>query len=381
MDQPASVVRRTPWLELLLLFIGSRGLVLLIMWLSPMILAQGQFANPTETWLSRTVRWDATWFAGIAQEGYKSAATGYTDIAFFPFYPLLIRAVSFIFGHPVAVGFVLSNLAFFCTLVLLWKLIEEDAAGGETGLVPGDGSRAVRLLAFGPVSFFFSLIYSEATFLFLVVVAIYAARRRIWWLAGLAGLAASLTRNAGLFLAAPLIVEFFQLRFRRPWFTRPASLLPALYCLLPLLGIVLWSAFLEWRFGDGLLFLKGQGAWGRKLTPPWVPFEPSHLWNFPLFHQRWFVGHAIAGIVFFAIACWARLRPSYLVLAGLMLLLNLSANHLEAIPRLLSVIFPFYLGQAVLFRRWPGGETPVLGVSAGLLALSVALFVNGYWFT
>ena len=381
MESPRASAPRTPWLELAALFVGSRGLIALVGWLSPMILAPGKFHGDASTFVERFARWDASWFMAIADQGYSYSPGNETTVAFFPFYPLLLRLTGWLPGGLVAAGFLVSNLALFGAAVLLWKLIEGDAADGDRAFGPGDGSRAARLLLFGPVSIFFSLIYSEATFLFLLLASLYAARRQQWLVAGLAGLGAALTRNAGLLLAAPLLIEYYDLRLRAPHFQRSRPALPAALCLLPLAGIVLWGLFLLWRFGDALLFLKAQAAWGRHLTPPWTAFTRLNLQNFPLFHQWWFVGHAAVAAVLLAAGYWAKLRPSYLALATLMLLLNISATHLEAIPRLVSVIFPLYAGGACVLRRWPAAEVPVLGVSAGLLALSTALFVNGYWFT
>ncbi len=381
MESPRPASPRTPWLELALLVLGSRALVALIGWLSPLIVAKGKFQIGEPDFLGGFTRWDATWFLAIADRGYSYTEGVMTTVAFFPLYPLLVHLGGWLPGGTVAAGFLLSNLALFGAAVLLWQLLERDAAEGDAALAPGDGSRAVRLLLFGPVSFFFSIIYSEATFLFLVLACLCAARRRHWLVAGLAGLGAALTRNAGLLLAAPLLIEYYDLRLRAPYFQRGRPVLRSALCLLPLAGIVIWGLFLLWRFGDALLFLKAQAAWGRKLNWPWVPFGRYYLRNFPVFHQWWFVGHAAVAAGLLGLGFWARLRPSYLALATLMLLLNLSANHLESIPRLVCVIFPLYAGGAWALRRWPAAEIPVLGLSAGLLALSTTLFVNGYWFT
>nr|MBF6592748.1 hypothetical protein [Ktedonobacterales bacterium] len=52
-------------------------------------------------------RWDALWYLGIAQHGYTSAQA----TAFFPLYPLSIRAVTLIIGpHWLAAGLLAANL-------------------------------------------------------------------------------------------------------------------------------------------------------------------------------------------------------------------------------------------------------------------------------
>lgn len=373
-----SAPARIPWLELAAYFLGSRALILLIGLLSPLVVVPGPYFEGPRPFPGVFVRWDTGWFLAIANQGYFHPPNEESPVAFFPLYPLLVRAVGWLLpGGTLAAGFLVSHLALLGAVVLLWRLAEEWAAEGRSGLAPGDGSRAVRFLLFGPVSLFFSLIYSESTFLFLVVACLYAAHRQVWWLAGLAGLGAALTRNVGLFLAAPLLIEYFEPRLRAPWFRRDRPLLGAWPCLLPVLGILIWSGYLGWRFGNPLLFAEVQGAWERQLTWPWESFRS----RFEPFYDWWFTGHASVALGLFVLALVLRLRSSLVALAGLMLLLNLSAAHLEAIPRLTSVIFPLYLALAALLRRRPELDLPAFALSAALLSFSTVLFVNGYWFT
>lgn len=373
--------RQVPWAELASLFIGSRILIWLVAWLGGKIIAPGKFGQPDLTLLESFSRWDVTWFMGIARDGYHLTPGTASPIAFFPLFPLLSRLGGYLTGDPLVAGYLISNVAFFGALVLLWKLVEADSPADPNGEATGQGLRAARFLAFGPVSFFFSIPYSEATFLLLILGSVYAARLQRWWLAGFVGLLAALTRNAGILLVAPLLCEYLQVRLSPPFIRRDIKLSSILACLLPIGGLGLWASYLWIRFGNPLLFLEVQSAWGRKLTWPWVPFLPRSLWNFPAFHQVWFVGHTVVAFLCFIAAALNRTRLSYLILGAAMLLLNISARHLEAIPRLLSVIFPLYIGLTAIVNRWRFLEFPLLCLSSALLALSVILFTNGYWFT
>jgi hypothetical protein len=379
MENKNTAYPRVPWGELLTLFLGSRMLIALLAPLSLLIIAPGEHFGGQKTFLETLTRWDGSWYLGIAADGYGYTPGTQSPVAFFPLYPMTVRIIGFLVGNLTA-GFVVSNAALFGALVLLWKLAEDEATTNPQ-FTAGDGLRAARLLAYGPVSLFFSLIYSEALFLFLTLATIYAARRQRWWTAGLLGLGAALTRNVGLFLAAPLLCEYLGLQWRRPLVRRQATWSNLIPCLFPFGGIVLWSAYLYWRFGDPLLFLKVQEAWQRHLSWPWIPFTHERLWNFPPFHQWWFVGHACVGVAFFLLALRAKIRPSLVAIGMLYLLLDFSANHLEAIPRLLSVVFPIYFGAATLTRKSAALEYAIISFSAGLLALSTILYVNGYWFT
>ena len=55
-------------------------------------------------------RFDALWFLRIATDGYRLHDG---SAAFFPGFPLAIRFLSPVLGgHPLAAGFLISNLAF-----------------------------------------------------------------------------------------------------------------------------------------------------------------------------------------------------------------------------------------------------------------------------
>src|SRR5262249_29160432 len=60
------------------------------------------------------------------------------------------------------------------------------------------------------VSFILFAPYTESLFLLLSVASLLMARRRQWWLAGLAGGLAALTRQQGLFLIVPLAWEVWE---------------------------------------------------------------------------------------------------------------------------------------------------------------------------
>ena len=150
------------------------------------------------------VRWDSIHYLAIAVGGYPTSAS----TPFFPFYPLLVRALGFVLGSDPVAGIVISLVAFWVALTLLHRL-----TALELGSRAADAT--VLLLAFAPLSFFFSAVYTESLFLALSLGSFYAARRGRWKLAaGLGGVAAA-TRVTGILLALPLTIIYLQER-RRP---------------------------------------------------------------------------------------------------------------------------------------------------------------------
>src|SRR5205814_2515404 len=75
-------------------------------------------------------RFDALWYLRIGASGYR-AHDG--SAAFYPLFPLAVRAVSFVIGgHPLAAGLIVSNGAFLAALFVLYLLtravLPEDTA-------------------------------------------------------------------------------------------------------------------------------------------------------------------------------------------------------------------------------------------------------------
>jgi|SRR5579884_1830178 len=139
------------------------------------------------------LRWDGLNYLHIAQHGYFASGLS----VFFPLYPILVGSVAFVLGSYVLAGLVINLACFGVALTLLHRLTELEL--GERA-----ADATVLLLAFAPLSFFFSAMYTESLFLALSVGAIYSARRERWGIAAiLAGLAA-ITRVPGLLVIVPV---------------------------------------------------------------------------------------------------------------------------------------------------------------------------------
>jgi hypothetical protein len=186
----------------------------------------------------------------------------------------------------------------------------------------------------------------------------------------------------GLIILVPLLWEAFgesRLSFD-PDKTSARILRSRWWLLIVPLGFVAFAGYLHFRFGHALAFLHAQGTWLRSVGSPW-----SALWNtwqgHPPGYGTWFVAAAAAGVILFLVACRVRLRKSYLLYAGVMVLILLSQTILESLPRYLSVIFPLPMGLAVATARAEGVYLAALVTSTGLMAICLVLFASGYWMT
>jgi len=210
-------------------------------------------------WLAVWAHWDTRWYLDIATRGYSAARlppTGEANYAFFPLYPILMRVVSWIVGDPVLSGFLVSNVALVVATVLLYRLVAD-----EHGTAVAE--RAVKYLLLFPTAFVLSGVLSEGLFLALSVGMFRAVQQRRWWLAGVVGGLAALTRPTGVLLALPLGWIYFAGTGDRPgWAVRVGSLL-----LVPA-GLGAFAAFNWWLTGDPLAFVTVQAAWLKTLSNP-----------------------------------------------------------------------------------------------------------------
>jgi hypothetical protein len=147
--------------------------------------------------LGSGMRWDGPYYVDIAQHGYTAGTLARP--VFFPLYPFLIRVAHYVVGSYAVAAVLVSLAALAGALVLLERLTALE-------LGPSAARATVLLLAFAPLSFFFSAAYAESLFLLLSVGTMLAARRERWALAGGLAALATLTRITGVLLVIPLVI-------------------------------------------------------------------------------------------------------------------------------------------------------------------------------
>jgi hypothetical protein len=351
--------------------------------------------------------WDAVWFVRIAEHGY-----GLKRAAFFPLYPMAMRAVTGVVGRTDLAGILVSSICYTAALIILYRLVKEEF-DARTALW------AVVLLSFAPASFFFQAVYSESLFLFMTVASFAAARKGHWMLAGTAGLLATLTRSAGLTLVVPLAWMWLEQRrgnaitlpgsvARQPLLSaRPARLSSLGWLLMVPLGLGLFMAYTWVRFHNALLFVAAQNYWHRHFSFPMVAVvrgaraalgsakaivsRPDVFFRLERLPQRdqWItMGNLTAFLaLLFAAAllyvCWRRLPASYTVFALAALLLPLSfpthSTPLLSLPRFVLVDFPLFIAFAVVLVKRPVARWAVLVVMVAGLILLTTTFASGMW--
>jgi hypothetical protein len=333
-------------------------------------------------------RQDALWYLRIADAGYR---TDDGSAAFFPLYPMMIRVLSFpLGGHPLAASLLVSNAAFLGALIVLYLL-------GRSEMDERRARRAVVYTAVFPAAVFFLAPYSESLFLLLALVTFWGARRGRWWVAGLAGAGAALTRNVGVILALPIAIEAVQQwADSRPAAhapngaerTGPRSVVPGLVAAIgPVVGLGAYLAFWAVRSGDWLATVRVQANWERTFTNPIVTLVrgtgSAFRWNvYPGGFQLldWLIAvPVLAGVV------WAvvRLRSAYWSYAVVAVIIPLSyawdGRPLMSFPRFAVVVFPIFWAFATWTRRSEVAHAMAVASSAVLLGIMTLLFAGWYY--
>jgi hypothetical protein len=347
--------------------------------------------------------WDGHWFSLIAQAGYFERPT----TAFFPLYPLLLRGTNwFLDGQIELAGVLISHLALLGALALLYQLVQLDFSRAVA-------RRTLLYIALFPTAFYFGAVYSESLFLLVSVGSIYAARRDRWWIAGLLGFLAALTRSQGILLLIPLAILFVRQQGWNPrgWRANPISmaLVPA--------GLMAYMAYLRRQFDDPLVMVSAQKGWDRYSANPIETMQAGikavngcavRDWNAGVnfcwsdeivqhpgiatlrdLNWRWAFSESnttelVATIFLFVVAIAAfRYVPlaysSYLAAGVILPLWSPSAVHpLMSMHRFALVLFPVFIVLA-RFGKWRPVHAAIIVVSAILLAFFTIQFASWLW--
>ncbi len=369
------------------LFLMSRLLVLAVAALSHVAVVQGFFALRTRSWVERFAFWDSNWYLRIVNEGYSYDPHGQSSVAFYPLYPLLIRAGTFLGFDARLTGYAISLAALYASCLLLWRLAARETRSAVIA------ERAVLFLLVCPGSMWFGLVYTESLYLLTLLGCLLCARQGRWLAAGGWGLAASLTRTPGLLLAGFLFLEAAQQWWERrrlrgsaadapgrwwrvprwPWLARAALAVAG-----PVVGHASFLLFLQIRFGDWRAQQKTMIAgWHGEFRAPWdaLVFQ----WNTldPIFVD---VSMPMLGIVLALslIGLVTLKRVGYAALVFTLALLYVVATPGDSVTRYLCTTATPFIVLAQLSERSRLLETTALVFSVAVMTILTVLRANGY---
>lgn len=351
---------------------------------TPWLTGPHNWAYDVERRATPLARWDSGWYVGIAESGYQAAPTRVgeeTNHAFFPLFPLLMRAVARSTGIETSLaGNLISALALLGALVLLRRWVIHHYG-------PERAPPTILAFLFLPTSFFFATTYTESLLVFLALAAIVACEEDRPWLSMAAGFLSGLTRISGVVLAPYLFFSSLRASREAGVARGPALARAALLGASPIAGFGLFCLYFWRRFGDPLLFIRAQHNWakGQKtiFDGPWLILQTilEDVTTGRVFHKspaRTLEGFFLLLFAFLAWRLFAEKRRPEALYVILTVLIVLASGTLESAGRYVLPAFPaFAILGSLSVRPWIW--RPVLLLSALTQAVYVWIFVHWLW--
>src|SRR5262249_35052132 len=286
--------------------------------------------------------WDGVWYARVAAHGYLLIPGRQSDPAFFPFDPILMRALHTLGLPLVAAGALIANAAFLVAVPAFHRL-------GRRLLPERVALRGAVFLAIAPMGYVFSMAYPESLLLLFCVFALLAALDGRWGAAAvLAGLAA-LTRPEGAVLLAVVLGGIAW----RSWGSLDsagrgravAAVAAAPAALLAFMG------YLQWALGDMRAWSRAEQPWGRSfgLDGPLRAAEhlPRLISTEPVLTRD--AALLALGIAPLALAATRTALPREWIVAGaLVIVLPIFSGTVESAGRFCLMALPCYWGAGAL---------------------------------
>jgi hypothetical protein len=340
-------------------------------------------------------RWDAPHYLDLIVFGYRAndpgnlvGPNGYQQvypgdlglyIVFYPLFPWLATLVNAILGNPLLSAFAVSTAASLLVAPLLYRLVRHDEE-------PGVAMRAAWFLLIFPTAYVLHIGYTEALFMVLVLGSFLAARTERWWLAGLLGGLAALTRVNGLVLGLALPAEAYTQWVKRPPGERRLRPEWLAIGLVPI-GFAVYLGLNQAVYGDPFFFtIPLREHWYKTLALPWdgvagvigyvTGDRGRNLGDSLLYGWAELIAIVIglAGVVHAAL----RFRPSWFAWMAGNWLLFISTSFVLSVPRYALTLFPLFVSLALVSRRtWV--LALVSAVSIGGLVFFAARFATGPW--
>lgn len=310
---------------------------------------------------------DAGWYEKIAEHGYPEVENMQSEnaelYAFFPAFPMAGRWIALLFHIPVRLAlFLLVTLLSLAMLMAFFAFVKEYTKDETVAFFS-----ALALIVF-PHHYYFSMLYTESLFLLLVVLSFYAVLKNKFWLLALSGSLLVITRVNGILILLPLLV------FMNRNAARGGFKIYNYYAFVPIiLTYLMYLLYLKTRTGDYFAFsTAADNGWGRHLHSPFTMLYDTLIGPAKNSFLKY---NAIYGVLFLALSVLFLFKKQYsfFLLSALVILLPLCSANTVAMPRYISVAFPF----SILFGTWIAkSKAPYLFITLLFIAQLVTF---GFW--
>ena len=333
--------------------------------------------------LEQYMKWDANNYFRIANVGYSGFDIDgdFTTIVFFPLYPWIMKIVNLIFRDLRVSGLLTSFALYSGACCFLYKLFSIDYSKSVA-------VRAIVYMSVFPHALFFGTLMNESMLLFTAAATLYYIRKHKWYLVGIWGAAAALSRMLGILLAIPAAVEwlehykiFEKLKNKDIKTVWQLFYSKGLWIFLMLLGTGIYL-FCNYKVtGDCFKFLEYQRTiWGHgsayfgtginsivsklnlgtdkdMLASVWIPSLAAIIF--------------VTANLFYGIRKHKSMYTAYLVVY---LILNTSFDWVISVPRYMTCAIPAFLFLSDFSERHKWTE-PIITAS---MAIGLGIYLTGY---
>jgi Gpi18-like mannosyltransferase len=304
-----------------------------------------------ETVIEVFKRNDAFWYEKIAINGYSSVdqneLIGFnkgseftqSEWAFFPFYPILIYITKVSTGLSINTSMLLLSIFFSVLGFAMFYVF--------TYALYGDSSKSlfyVLLLLIFPFHYYFSVFYTEAIFVSVLICSFYAIIKRRYLLMSFLIIFLVLTRPNGIILLIPLYLFMLEregvlvrLKLNFKAIIDKRNVIRTLYFCSGVVAFIVYGAYQQYMTGEFFAFSIAQKGWYRDFMFPFLAFfrHGDLASQFDSVYTIMFI--------LLAIASWKLLPISFNILIWISLLLPLTSGSVLSMPRFISIIFPFII--------------------------------------
>jgi hypothetical protein len=299
--------------------------------------------------------WDAGWYRSIIENGYNTYfninQNGQANWAFFPLYPIIIKLIHVILPININIlGTVVSTIFFAGALIMSYLYILETRGNRKEGVL------FAIIMSFGIYSFYFSVLYTESLYIFLLITSLYFLNKRDYLLVGIFGALLSATRNMGVMLVVAVAVQYVYEYFKNNknikmflFDTSKNSNLILGISLIPL-GLFSYMAYLWKLVGDPMAFSNVQIAWAKRISNP--------------IHNLLSVWSDVGRFAFIYILMWI----IFVVICITWLIIH--KRYAEAVLGVIFILIPTSTGLASLPRYIIGSFVYLLAFSDIIITLN-----------
>lgn len=310
--------------------------------------------------------WDGQHFLGLSRFGY---GPDFSNNAFYPLYPFLLKIASLPIGNYLLAGLLLSNLFFLISTILFYYLVK-DLYTSRLAFY------STLLFIFFPTAFFGSLLYAESLFLFLAVLFFYSLVKNKIFTIVLTAFLLPLCKAQGILILLPGLIFLIQKK------------LPPKYYWLIFLGFII--GFLSYL--GVMQYFTGSLTAGFSAQSGVVSgFSLNNLFNLKSWFLRNFVFNKLVihgfttsmldrgfflFFIYLLILAWKKL-PKYLFFySALMVIIPALADSFMSYTRYLWLAFPLFI---VLAQKFKKDYYLLVALMLGLQIIFIISHSLNYW--